>query len=337
MELKPIEQQVVVVVGASSGMGRETALRFAERGAKVVAAARNEHGLETLAGEIRQQGGFITTVVADVAEFDKVKAIADRAISEYGRIDSWVHVAGVGVYSPFEKIKPEEFKRVIEVNLLGVVYGAMAAIPLLKRNGGGSFIAVSSVEGKRAIPLQSPYSASKHGVVGFLEALRVELAKEGAPINVVNVMPSAINTPFFSKALTKLDVKPLPYPPVYEPQVVADLLLYAAEHPVRDLFAGGGGKFFAVMQRISPYLGDIFLQLTAWRLQKTTEPKSENDPNALFDPIPGETRIRGEFSKMATPRSLYNWWETHPIVKRSTLAGTALGALAALGARNRGK
>jgi NAD(P)-dependent dehydrogenase (short-subunit alcohol dehydrogenase family) len=216
VRLKPIENHVVVVMGASSGIGRETALRFAKRGAKLVVAARSEAGLRTLQNEIRGLGGETRAVVADVSEFEQVEAVAQSAVEEYGRLDTWVHLAAAGLFAPFDQTQPEDFKRVVDVDLMGQVYGAMAAQPHIKREGRGALVHISSVVGKRSAPLQSAYSASKHGVDGFLESLRVELLREGwNNIGVTNVMPAAINTPFFTKAPTKLGVKPKGFPPIY--------------------------------------------------------------------------------------------------------------------------
>src|SRR4028119_2519647 len=233
MRPKPVEEQVVALMGASSGIGRESALRFARRGAKVIVSARGEEGLDSLVEEIWQEGGQATAVVADTAEFEQVKAVADRAVEEYGRLDTWVHLAGVGLFATFEQTTPEEFERVIDVNLMGQVYGAMAALPHLKRQGRGALIHISSVEAKRSAPFHSAYAASKHGIDGFLESLRVELQRERWSIGVTNVMPAAINTPFFSSSRTKLGAKPMGFPPIYQPNIVADVVLYAAEHPTR--------------------------------------------------------------------------------------------------------
>src|ERR671932_668314 len=183
MPLKRIDQQVVALMGASSGIGRQTAMRFANRGAKVVVSARNEEALRSLVDEIQREGGEALAVPADVAEFDQVKAVADRAAEEYGSLDTWVHLSGVGLYATFDQMKPEEFERVVDVNLMGQVYGAMVALPHLKREGRGAMIHISSVEAARGFPLQSAYSASKHGMIGFIESLRLELEEEGVPIN----------------------------------------------------------------------------------------------------------------------------------------------------------
>ena len=285
MQLKPISQQVVAIVGASSGIGRETALQFAKKGAKVVVAARSQSGLESLVSEIKLFGGEAVAIVADVSEFDQVKAIADKAVEVYGRLDTWVHSAATGVLAPFDQITPEEFKRVIDVNLTGQAYGAMAALPHLKKEGRGALIHISSVEARRSIPLQSPYSASKHGVEGMLDSLRVELQHEGWPISVTNILPSVINTPFYNKVRTKLGVKPTGVPPYYQPSIVAEAILYVAEHPTRDFIVGDVGRVLDIMQRISPVLVDNILLLIGFAGQRTNEQKPEDAPNNVFEPI----------------------------------------------------
>jgi len=208
MKLKPINQQVVAIIGASSGIGRETALRFAKRGAKVVVSARSESGLATLVDEIKQLGGDVITIVADVSEFEQVKAIADQTVAVYGRLDTWVHLSGTSIVAPFDRITPEEFRRVIDVNLNGQAYGAMVALPHLKQ-GGGALIHVSSLAARVPFPLQSVYAASKHGIAGFLDSLRIELQHQKQPISVTNVMPAITNTPIFNKIRTKLVVAPM--------------------------------------------------------------------------------------------------------------------------------
>jgi NAD(P)-dependent dehydrogenase (short-subunit alcohol dehydrogenase family) len=329
MRLKPVEEQVVALMGASSGIGRESALRFARRGAKVVVSARGEEGLASLVDEIRREGGQATAVVADTSDFEQVKAVADRAVEEYGRLDTWAHLAGVGLFATFEQTTPEEFARVIDVNLMGQVYGAMAALPHLKREGRGALIHISSVEAKRSFPFHSAYGASKHGIDGFLEALRVELKHDGWPISVTQVMPGTINTPFFDKGRTKLGVKAVGIPPIYEPETVANIILHAAENPVRDLVSGGAAQVLILNQRLSPRMLDAILATRAgFSPQKTEEPRSEDDPDNLYGPIRGHDTTRNGFR--AFSRSLYNWLEMHPVVRRGAAAGTALGLMAAL-------
>lgn len=330
MQLKLVGEQVVVLMGASSGIGRETALRFARKGAKVVVSARGEEGLDSLVEEIRREDGEAIAVPADTSEFDQVKAVADRAVEVYGRLDTWVHLAAVGLFATFEETTPEEFRRVIDVNLMGQVYGAMAALPQIKREGGGALIHVSSMGAKRSIPLQSAYCASKHGIDGFLESLRVELRREKLPISVTQVMPATINTPFFDKARTKLGVKPVAPPPIYQPGIVSEAILHAAENPARDLVVGGAAKAVILSQALSPRLLDILLRVRGFEVHYTGEPKPEDAPDNLFEPIDGYNTVEGSFRDRAHPRSLYNWLELHPTVKRGAVAGMAIGALGAL-------
>jgi NAD(P)-dependent dehydrogenase (short-subunit alcohol dehydrogenase family) len=332
MQLKPIGEQVVVVFGASSGIGRVTAQKFAERGVKVVVSARSEEGLRSLVNEIQQAGGTALAVTADVSDFAQVKAVAERAVTEYGRLDTWAHISGVGLYAKFMEIAPEEFKRVIEVDLVGSAYGAMAALPHLKRDG-GALIVVSSVESQVSFPYHSAYAAAKHGIPGWLDALRLELKHDGIPVSVTNIMPAAINTPFFSSARTKLGVKPAAPPPVYHPSTVADQILYAAEHPIRDMIAGGAGKVYIQIQRISPLAMDKLLLLVGFKSQKTDEPKTADAPNNLFAPQDRDNRVEGDFGHLTLKRSLYNWLGRHPYLRRA-IFGSALGAAALVGLRS---
>ena len=331
MQLKPINQQVVAIVGASSGIGREAALRFAQRGAKVMVAARSEPGLKSLVEEIQSFGGEATYVIADVSDFEQVKAIADKTVAQYGRLDTWVHAAATGVLAPFENITPEEFQRVIDVTLMGQVHGAMAALPYLKQEGRGALIHISSVEGVRALPLQSPYSAAKHGVEGFLEALRVELQHEKLPISVTSIKPSVINTPYYNKVRTKLGVKPTGIPPYYQPSIVVDAILYTAEHPTRDFIAGDVGRVLDVLQRLSPELVDSILAVIGFAGQRTNEPKSEDAPDNLFTPaIPEYDRVKGDFDHLVIPTFL-DWFDMNPPLKWGAVGFAALGIAALLG------
>lgn len=326
MQLKPINQQVVAIVGASSGIGRETARRFAQQGAKLVVAARSQPGLDSLVQEIQALGGEAVAILADVSEFEQVQAIADKAVDTYGRLDTWVHVAAVGVFARFEQITPAEFKRVIDVNLLGQAYGAMAALPHLRREGRGALIHVSSMEGRRSLPLQSPYSASKHGVEGFIESLRVELQHEGIPISVTSVLPATINTPFYRQGRTKLGVQPTGIPPYYQPEEVAKAILYVAEHPTRDFIVGDAGRILDLAQRVSPQLVDTVLALIGIPGQHTQEPKSESAPDNLFDPIPDDNSIEGGFGNLVLP-SVSDWLERNPGVKWGAIGSTVALAL----------
>ena len=333
MKLKPIDQQVVVIIGASSGIGRETALQFAKRGAKLVIAARNDEALATLQTEITQLGGSATSIASDASDPAQMRAVAAAAIETYGRIDTWVHVAGVAMYARFADHTPEEFKQIIDVNLLGQAYGAMAALPYMRQNG-GALIHISSVVARVAIPLISAYSSSKHGVSGFVKALRLELAHEKVPISVTEVMPAAINTPFFNHARTKLGVKPMGTPPFYQPSVVAAAIVSAAEHPIREIYAGGASKMLSLMQRFTPRLMDMVLLATAFKGQRTDEPKSADAPSNLFEPSRDDTRIEGDFGKQAMG-SVYTKVATNPTARLGTLLASVVGGAAFVAAKLR--
>ncbi|HEX8552948.1 MAG TPA: SDR family oxidoreductase [Abditibacteriaceae bacterium] len=333
-QLKPLEEQVVVVFGASSGIGRATALSFAARGAKVVAAARGEAGLKSLVSEIESAGGTAIYALADTTDFEQVERVAERAVEHFGRIDTWVHLASVSIYATFEQTTPEEFRRVVDVNLVGQAFGAMAALPHLRRAGGGALIHVSSVESLCALPLQSAYTSSKHGMRGFIQALRLELARDKVPISVTNVMPAGINTPLFNHARTKLGVKPMPIPPVYEPSVAANVILHAAQVPTGDIVAGGASNVFLVTQRISQRALDAVLLRIGFEGQKTPEKKSAQAPANLYEPIDEAGRVEGDFGTIARGKSLSNWFETHPTQKQAFKVG-ALGLAAWLLLRRR--
>ncbi|MEJ1933924.1 SDR family oxidoreductase [Nostoc sp. NIES-2111] len=330
MQLKPINQQVVVVVGASSGIGRETALRFAKGGAKVVVSARSQSGLESLVKEITEFGGEAIAVVADVEHFEQVKAIADKAVDYFGRLDTWVHVPAIGLFATFDNTTPEEFKHVIDVSLMGQVYGAMAALPHLKREGRGALIHVSSMEARRSLPYQSAYSSAKHGVDGFVDAMRLELIHDKWPISVTSIKPAVINTPFWNNGLTKLGVKPAGVPPYYDPRLVANAILHAAEHPTRDLLVGDVAKILDVLHRISPQLTDTLLLLVGFQFQRSSGvPKSEDDPNNFYEPVPEHDRVDGDYSHLVIP-SISDFIEQNvPLQWGAIAAGSILAFLAA--------
>src|SRR4051794_9446599 len=218
MNHRPLSDQVIVVFGATSGIGRATALAAIDAGASVVATGRDEGALQTLVAERAAAGDRLTTATAEAAEVDDVSGVADLAVRTYGRIDTWAHVAGVAEHARFEDMAPEEFRRVVEVDLLGPVWGARAALPHLRVDG-GAFVVVTSEIAKRAFPLVSSYSAAKAGAHGFLEALRVELEHEKAEVSVTEIMPEAVSTPFFENARTRLGVRPSGPPPVTTPEV----------------------------------------------------------------------------------------------------------------------
>lgn len=326
MKLKPIKEQAVVIVGASSGIGRAAALAFASRRAAVAAAARDEQALASLEEAMKGLGAGCFTRVVDTADFGQLKALGEQAVNEFGRVDTWVHAPAVGLYARFTETPPEEFKRVIEVNLLGQAYGAMAAVPLLRRAGGGALIQISSIEAHVATPFQSAYTASKHGMRGYLDVLRMELQREGAPVSVTNIMPSGINTPFFAHARTRLGVKPMPLPPAYSPELVARAILYAAEHPVAELVVGGAGKTLVALKRLFPRAADRLMGRVGFRGQRTEQRKSASDPDGFDQPMRGDERIYGDHDRVTRRSSAQLWLATHPRARRTA---TAAGVVAA--------
>ena len=332
MRLKPLNQQVVVVMGASSGIGRATALNFAAHGATVVCSARDGGGLATLVDEISARGGKAVAVVADVADPEQMTSVAAFTAQELGRIDTWVHVAAVSVYARFEDTSPAEFARVIEVNLLGQIHGALAALPHLRSAGGGALICVSSVEGQVSLPFQSAYAASKHGVVGFLDSLRIELSREGVAVSVTNIMPSGMNTPLFQKALTRLGVEPRPPPPVYAPELVSRAILHAACTPRRDLVVGGAGWALQLAHRLSPAITDAILRSPAgYDSQLTDRPKSPQARSNLFEPsLDTLARVEGIFGAETLRKSLFTRLE---LGRGAVLLQRAASAVASVAAR----
>jgi NAD(P)-dependent dehydrogenase (short-subunit alcohol dehydrogenase family) len=292
---KPLDQQVIVVFGASSGIGRATALVAAKRGAKVVAAARDEAALTSLVAEAMPAEVAIGT--ADAAQYHDVAAIAQLALAHFGRIDTWAHVAGIGEFAPVERMTPEEFRRIVEVDLLGPVHGAMAALPHLRKDG-GAFVVVSSETARRSLPLLTAYSAAKHGVDGFVEGLRVELEHDRAPVSVTQIMPGSINTPFFENARSRLGVRGSGPPPVYSPEKVAEAILDTAVHPRRDVVVGGAAKLQLALQKVSPRLVDLVAKRSAvLRQERSDEPKHVGD-DALFDAPHGDDRVRAGVTTM---------------------------------------
>ncbi len=319
--LKPISVQVAVVFGASSGIGRLTALEMAKRGAKVCVAARSVEGLKSLVEEIEASGGEAFYVEADASDFEQVKAVAEKCVERYGRIDTWIHSAAAFLFATVEKTEPEEYKRMIEVNLLGQIYGAKAALPHLKERG-GALIHVSSVEARRTAPFQSAYGASKHGINGFLQVLRVELAHDEIPVSVTEILPAAINTPIYEKGRNKMPFKMRPVPPIYHPQIVADAILYAAENPIREIVAGGAGLGVVYAERLSPTVADFFSETVGFAGQDGGEKDSpEQFRDNLFEPISGVDTVEGNFSGEQFMHDPYTFIKTSPKVKNSLMLG----------------
>lgn len=324
----PLSDQVVVITGASQGIGRETALELGRAGASLVLAARNEEALNELRTEIERIGGQAEVVPTDVAEYAQVEALGARAMERFGRIDTWVNDAAVSIYATVEELTAEEMERLVRVNLLGQMFGSKVAAHHMKPRRAGTIINVGSALSERAIPLQSAYVATKHGVQGFSEALRLELQHEDAGIEVVVILPSSINTPLFNFARSKLGVKPMPVPPVYEPRVVAQAICHAAQHGGREIVAGGWGKLLITAQRLSPSLLDRYMVSDdrAVKQQETSEPDDRRDN--LFEPSTGPGSTTGDFGEGSKASSIYtSVFELHPNAKRIAVGAAVLTAL----------
>lgn len=323
MKLKPVDQQVVVVVGCTSGIGLETALRFARKGAKLILVGRGQEDLDRTLDEVRREGAEAATHETDVASWEGLQAAAQHAVDTFGHIDTWAHVAGVPYYAQLDDTPPEEFRRVIEVNLNGPTFGVMAALPHLKREGRGAIIVVTSVDAKIPVPYQGAYSAAKHGLVGMLDTLRLELKHEGVPISITNIMPATIDTPFFVKAKDRVGFEPNAMPPVYDPASVADAIVYAASHPVRDINVGSASFLYQFARRLNPKLSDAMIEAAAFKAQQTDIPKREDTPNNLYNHLPGYHQVE---SKYPAKYSWTTWMQLHPVI--TSIAGVML--LAAL-------
>lgn len=325
----PIRGRVIVITGASSGIGRETALRLAARGAHLVLAARSAEALADVASHVQRAGGQALVVPTDVAVWSQVSALADRAVERFGRIDAWVNVAAVSLFATVEQAEPEELAQVIRVDLMGTVHGVKAALPTMRRQGSGTLINVGSALSERAVPLQVAYSAAKHGVKGFTEGLRLELERERSGIAVVLIEPSSTNTPFFEHARSKVGRRPNPIPPIYQPSAVAEAIVSALERPVRSIVVGGAGKLLTLAQRVDPRLVDLYMLLgdRAVRDQLSEEPAAKQDN--LFSPVPGPGATTGRFSQRSRRTSLYTRLvELRPVPLKGLLAVALLGSAA---------
>ncbi|KMO30791.1 short-chain dehydrogenase [Methylobacterium tarhaniae] len=331
MRHKPLREQVIVVTGASSGIGLATARMAAERGARVVLAARSADVLAGLAAEL---GARAVAVTADVGDRAQVQAIADTAVATFGGFDSWVNVAGLTVYGPLREITQEDHERLIRTNFWGTVNGSLAAAEHLRRRG-GALINVGSIASDLAFPFQGLYAASKHAVKGFTDTLRMELIAEGAPVSVTLVKPASVDTPLPNRARNYMDRQPTLPPPIYPPEEVANAILHAAVHPQRDIFVGGGGKLFVMGKEFAPGAYDE-LAPAIIALQKRGEPP--RDPaGALHAPVKAGAE-RGDPPVYVMRTSAYTRASLHPLASvglAAGLAATAAVLLGGLGGRRR--
>jgi NAD(P)-dependent dehydrogenase (short-subunit alcohol dehydrogenase family) len=300
--------QTVVITGASAGIGRATAELFGQRGDRVALIARGEAGLDGAAQAVRDGGGTALVLPADVADYDAVDQAATRAEAELGPIDVWVNVAFTSVFAPFTKITPAEFKRVTEVSYLGYVHGTMAALQRMTPRDRGTIVQVGSALGYRAIPLQSAYCGAKHAINGFTESVRTELLHDHSNVKITIVQMPAVNTPQFSWVLSRLPRHPQPVPPIYEPEVAAQAVAFAAAHPDRkEYWAGGSTAATIFAQKFAAPVLDRYLGRSGYKSQQTDEQVPSTRPNNLWEPLdeaPGTDHgAHGEFDDKSRPVS----------------------------------
>jgi short-subunit dehydrogenase len=332
VSLKPLREQVIVITGASSGIGLTTARMAAAAGARLVLAARNHEALERLEREINASGGASCHVDADVGSEADVQRIVDAAVERFGGFDTWVNNAGVSVYGRLEEVAEEDHRRLFETNFWGVVYGSLAAVKQFKQLGmGGALINVGSTLSDRAIPLQGMYCASKHAVKAFTDALRMEVEEAKYPISVTLIKPAAIDTPYKDHAKNYMSVEPQNPAPVYAPETVARAILHAATHAERDIFVGGAGKLFSVMEYFAPRLTDVYMEKKLFKQQQTNRPAHRNgNGNKGLHTAGTGFRERGGYEGHVAETSLYTQASLHPWLTAAAVFGAVGVALAAI-------
>ncbi len=322
--LKPLHQQVIVITGATSGIGLATARLAAKAGARLVLAARSEQALGQLVDEIGRNGGSVVAVVADVAEEASAGEISAKARAAFGGFDTWVNNAGTGVYGRVEEVSIADMRRAFEVNYWGLVYGSREAAKQLKQSGGGTIINLGSEVSERSVPLQGAYSATKFAIKDFTEALRMELEDEGAPVSVTLIKPAQINTPFTVNAKNYLASEPQHVPAVYAPEVVASAILRSATKPVRSVFVGGGGVLISLLGRVAPGLTDKVMERFVIPGTPTGRaPRRAKDQSGLD--VPTESlSTTGNYPGHVARTSLYTTAALHPVATAAVLAGVGL-------------
>ena len=330
---------VVVVTGSTGGVGRAAAIEFARKGAGVALLARGEAGLEAAARDVEAAGGRPLTIPTDMADDSQVRSALARVERELGPVDVWVNVAFTSVFAPFQQITPEEFRRVTEVSYLGYVYATMAVLPRMKERGRGTIVQVGSALAYRGIPLQSAYCGSKHAIQGFHEALRCELLHEDSPVQVTMVQLPAVNTPQFSWVLSRLPRHAQPVPPIFQPEVAARAVLFAAEHPRRrEYWVGGSTMMTLAANAVAPGILDRYLARTGFRSQQTSQVKDQHQSANLWAPADArrDYGTHGVFDSRASTTSVQLWASQHHGVL-GAMAGAALMGAAAWTWRVRGR
>ena len=323
--------RVVVITGGTSGVGRATAVRFATDGCKVGLLARGPDGLEAAAKDVEAHGGVAHPVQTDVADPEQVEAAAEAVEGRFGPVDVWINNAMTSVFSPFDRMRADEFRRVTEVTYLGAVHGTMSALQRMKPRGHGVIVQVGSALAFRSIPLQSAYCGAKHALHGFTESLRTELLHDRSNIRVVEVHMPALNTPQFDRCLSRMPRKSQPVPPIYQPEVAAEAITWAADHCRREVWVGATTTATILASRLAPGILDHYLARTGYGSQQTDGP-AEESPGNLWSPLTGDPGAHGRFDERAHSRSLQFGMARH---RGSVLIGIAAATAAGLTARRR--
>ena len=307
------KREVVVITGASAGVGRATVREFARHGASIGLIARGRDGLEGARREVEDRGAEALVLPVDVANPNQVEAAAEQVEERLGPIDIWVNNAMASVFSPIKQMTPEEFKHVTEVTYLGYVYGTLAALKRMLPRDRGTIVHVGSALAYRSIPLQSGYCASKHAVLGFFASLRTELLHDHSNVHTTMVQMPALNTPQFGWVKSRLPRKAQPVPPIYQPEVAARAIYYAAHHPGRREYYPAWSSVKAIFgNKLAPSLLDRYLAKKGYEAQQYDGPEDPNRPNNLWEPVPGDHGAHGAFDSRATEHSSELWLETHP-------------------------
>ncbi len=318
-------RSVVVVTGASAGVGRATVRAFADRGASVALLARGIDGLEGARADVLARGGRALVIPTDVSDAAAVEAAAEQAERQLGPIDVWVNNAMVSVFSPVRELQPDEIRHVTEVTYLGVVYGTLAALKRMLPRNHGSIVQVGSALAYRGIPLQAAYCGAKHAIQGFTESLRCELLHDGSAVHVAMVQLPAMNTPQFDWVRSRLPRKPQPVPPIYEPEVAADAIVWAAAHRRREISVGGPTVAAIWANKVVSPLLDRYLARTGYDSQQTDEPADPNRPDNLWRPLAGDHGPHGRFASRSTSSSPQTWInERLPALAMLMAGGAAL-------------
>lgn len=331
VKLKKLADQVIVITGASSGIGLATARMAADKGVRgLVLASRNLPELEVIAAEIREKGVEAIAVECDVAEPDATKRVADRAIQQFGSIDTWVNNAGVSIYGKLTEVPLEEKRQLFETNFWGVVYGCRAAVPILRQTG-GAIINIGSVLSDRAIPIQGMYSASKHAVKAYTDALRMELEADNYPISISLIKPGPIDTPFLDHAVNRMEHHPNHPQPVYAPEIVAGAILECAVKPRRDVHVGGSAKIYSLLETFVPRVVDFVMEKAMMEGGQSSAKIDKKQEEALYSHPKREGETRGSYRGHVAETSVYTGARLHPGAALLIAGGLGLAAAAGFG------